>query len=624
MLSWKELKERRLVQIVISYAVGGWVVVSILGEVIDRGVLPEIVYRVALVLFFGGIVAAVITGWYHGEKGHQKVTRTEVVLLTIVGMVTLGFSVQTVRGHLAEEERRMARLESGTPLNRLAVLYFQDLTRGEDLTYLADGLTESLIDRLSRSQTLTVLTENASAQFRDVNIPLDSIGKVLDVGTLVDGSVERRGDDFRVTVSLVDAQSGTPMQERELVLERPAEALLELQDDLAEEVAVRLGRLLAEEVDLREERRGTESVVAWTLFQRGEKEREIGIEALEDGDSDEFIRAFRTADSLYAEAELEDAEWPLPLIRRGALAEGLAQYSARNDPNEARSWVNAGRQYVDRALLMDERNAEAYLTRSRLAYMTYRHGLANGARGSGEARQQAMADLEEAQRRDPSLAEVYSLLSLLYSEDANNTQANLAAQRAYEEDEFLRNADEILWRQYATSYDLELWLQAEQACTEGRRRFPRHLLFRECRLWLMAAPSSRAPAADPDRAWEYLDAYLDVAPRGAEEYLRLKGQLLVAGVLGKAAIAEGEPALADSANAVLDRSRAPRDLDPEMELLGVEAVVRLHIGQEEETLDLLRTYLTAYPQHREGWQWTGHWWWRPLQENPEFRALMGG
>ena len=61
-----------------------------------------------------------------------------------------------------------------------------------------------------------------------------------------------------------------------------------------------------------------------------------------------------------------------------------------------------------------------------------------------------------------------------------------------------------------------------------------------------------------------------------------------------------------------------------MELLGVEAVIRLHIVQERETLDLLRTYLTANPQHREGWQWTGHWWWRPLQENPEFRALMAG
>ena len=368
---------------------------------------------------------------------------------------------------------------------------------------------------------------------------------------------------------------------------------------------------------MREARGGTENVTAWTLFQRGEKERATGSTALDEGDTEEFKRAFRAADSLFAEAEREDPEWPRPLIRRGSLSELLAQYSARENPSEALSWVNAGTQYIDRALLMDDRNSEAFLARGKLSYVTWRHGLAEGPRESDQAFQQAMADLEQARTLDPSLAEAYSILSLLYSEDANNIEANLAAQRAYEQDEFLRNADEILFRLYATSYDLELFPAANDRCEEGRRRFPRHLLFRECRLWLMAAPSPRAPAADPDRAWEYFDSYIEAAPRGAEEYLRIKGQILVAGTLGKAE-------LTDSANAVLSRSKASLDLDPEMELLGIEAVTRLQMGQTEETLDLLRTYLTANPQHREGWQWTAHWWWRPLQENAEFRTLMEG
>jgi hypothetical protein len=353
------------------------------------------------------------------------------------------------------------------------------------------------------------------------------------------------------------------------------------------------------------------------LFQRGEKERETGFSALEEGDADEFIRAFRAADSLYGEAELRDPDWPLPLIRRGLLSDGLAQFSSREDPREARSWINAGLQYVERALLLDTRNAEALLTRGKLAYVTWRHGLVDGPRESDRMFQQAMADLEEARTINPGLAEAHSLLSLLHSENADNTNANLAATRAWEADEFLRNADEILFRLYATSYDLELFPDAERHCATGRRRFPRHLLFRECRLWLMAAPSPRAPEANPEVAWDLLDSYLAAAPPGAEEYLRLKGQILVAGILGKAE-------LADSANALLSRSKASMDLDPEMELLGLEALIRLHMGQKDESLDLLRTYLTANPQHREGWQWTGHWWWRPLQDEPEFRALMAG
>ena len=65
-------------------------------------------------------------------------------------------------------------------------------------------------------------------------------------------------------------------------------------------------------------------------------------------------------------------------------------------------------------------------------------------------------------------------------------------------------------------------------------------------------------------------------------------------------------------------------MDPEGELMGLEALIRLHMGEKEQALDLLKTYLSANPHHREAWQWTAHWWWRPLQEDPEFRALVAG
>jgi len=595
--TWKELKERRLVQIVVSYAVAGWVVVSIFGEVIDRGGLPEIVYRVLLILYFGGLVAATITGWFHGEKGHQQFTRPEVVLLTIVGLVTLGFTGRTIQGHLSAEAIRAAAEASDTPLNSLAVLYFQDRSRGEDLQYLADGITESLIDRLSESQGLSVLTQNASQQFRDSNVPFDSIAKVLEVGTLVDGFLEGRGDELRVTVSLVDGASGAEIQSQ--TVERPAADLFALQDDVADEVGLLLGGWLAEEVELRQARKGTENVVAWTLFQRGEKRRDVGEAALRAGDMEDAVQEFREADSLYSETERADPNWAAPLVQRAALTHSWAQISARDDPD------------------LEPRNAEAFLVRGKLAYLRWRQRLVSDPRESDQAFQQALSDLEEATRFDSSLAEAWSILSVLHSEGADNTNAKLAAQRAYEADEFLRSADEVLFRLYATSYDLEQFRDATKYCDQGRARFPRHVLFRECRLWLLAAPSSQAPDPDPDEAWTTLELYLDAVPEQLQEQARIKGQILVAGTLGRAE-------MVDSAEAVLARSQATPDQDPEMELLGLEALIRLHMGQKERALDLLRTYLTTNPHHREGWQWTAHWWWRPLQEEPEFRALVAG
>jgi len=615
-LSWKELKERRLVQIVVSYAVAGWVVLSIFGEVIDRGVLPELLYRVLLVLYFGGMVAATIAGWFHGEKGNQQVTRTEVVLLAIVGLGTLGLAARTVQSHFATEARKAAGEAMGLPVRTVAVLYFRDQSRGENLTYLADGLTESLIDQLAENPGLNVLTTSASDQFRDSTVPLDIIARALGAGTIVDGTVEGRGENLRVNVSLVDGASGAELN-REM-LERPSEDLFALQEELAREVSVLLRSWLGEEIELRQVRRGTDDVTAWALFQRGERRRNDGESAMREGSREAVTQAFRSADSLYAEAELADANWAAPLSRRASLAARFAQISARQSPAEAESWLNAGKQYADRALLLDPRNADAYFARGTLEYFRWRMGLIADPSEAAQTFQKAKDDLEEATGLDSRMADAWNLLSVVYSEEPDMVGANLAARRALEADEFYRAASEVILRLYATSYDLENMRDADRYCEQGRGRYPRNPSFRECQLWLLAAPYPQAPQPDPDAAWAALEDYVALVPEQFREFERLKGTILVGGALARAE-------LRDSAEAVLSRSRSTPAVDPEMELLGLEAMVRLHnLGERDQALSLLRTYLTTNPEHRQGWQWTSHWWWRPLQNDPQFRALVGG
>ena len=63
---------------------------SVVDQVVDREVLPLVVYEVTLTLFLFGILAALIVGWYHGEKGNQEFTRNEIVLLVLVALGTVG------------------------------------------------------------------------------------------------------------------------------------------------------------------------------------------------------------------------------------------------------------------------------------------------------------------------------------------------------------------------------------------------------------------------------------------------------------------------------------------------------------------------------------------------------
>ena len=67
----QEIKERRLFQWVVSYAAAGWIALSVLDQLADRGVVPNIVYVVGLVWYVGGLFAATIIGW-SSSAGSQK------------------------------------------------------------------------------------------------------------------------------------------------------------------------------------------------------------------------------------------------------------------------------------------------------------------------------------------------------------------------------------------------------------------------------------------------------------------------------------------------------------------------------------------------------------------------
>ena len=77
----------------------------------------------------------------------------------------------------------------------------------------------------------------------------------------------------------------------------------------------------------------------------------------------------------------------------------------------------------------------------------------------------------------------------------------------------------------------------------------------------------------------------------------------------------------DSANSVLVRARADREIDAEGELPGFEAIMRTQMGDLEQGLELLKQYVATHPDHSFLVNGNIHWWWRPLQSLPGFQQL---
>ena len=116
----------------------------------------------------------------------------------------------------------------------VAVLPFRNDGGGDD-AYLADGLTEDLIDTLSTARGLRVRPRSATVRFASSDRDARTIGRELDVQVIVDGSVRRRGDMLRITARLVSVAEGFQLWARRF--DRPAGDALVVADEVADAVA---------------------------------------------------------------------------------------------------------------------------------------------------------------------------------------------------------------------------------------------------------------------------------------------------------------------------------------------------------------------------------------------------
>jgi len=98
---------------------------------------------------------------------------------------------------------------SGTPT--IAVLPFENLSQDVEQAYFTDGLAEDLITDLSKIEGIQVVSRTSSFAYRDEAVPVAEIAKRLKVRYVVEGSVRRAGDQLRITASLIDTMSDTPI-----------------------------------------------------------------------------------------------------------------------------------------------------------------------------------------------------------------------------------------------------------------------------------------------------------------------------------------------------------------------------------------------------------------------------
>ena len=124
------------------------------------------------------------------------------------------------------------------PGKSIAVLPFVDMSAGKDQEYFSDGLSEELLNLLSKIPELKVIGRTSSFSFKGKNEDLRTIGEKLDVANILEGSVQKEGNKIRVTAQLIRTSDGfhlwSERYDRDLV------GIFKLQDDIAGAVVKQL------------------------------------------------------------------------------------------------------------------------------------------------------------------------------------------------------------------------------------------------------------------------------------------------------------------------------------------------------------------------------------------------
>ncbi|MCZ6502089.1 MAG: TIR domain-containing protein, partial [Gammaproteobacteria bacterium] len=171
-----------------------------------------------------------------------------------------------VIGFLVSENSLFDRNPDVAKTQSIAVLPLEDLSRDGDLEYLADGISEELINGLSKVEGLNITSRSKAFRYRDSELDVQEIGDALGVDAILEGSVRSAGDQIRISIALVDVETGFQLWSQTYT--RQSGSLFEIQDDITKKVVDALSIQLGDQSG-QAQMYGTANVEAYDNYLNG-------------------------------------------------------------------------------------------------------------------------------------------------------------------------------------------------------------------------------------------------------------------------------------------------------------------------------------------------------------------
>jgi serine/threonine protein kinase/Flp pilus assembly protein TadD len=248
----------------------------------------------------------------------------------------------TEMARTAEEPRSETMAMSGDQIS-IAVLPFTNMSANPEQEYFCDGMAEEIINSLTKIKDLRVVARTSAFSFKGKNLDIREIGKQLNVGKVLEGSVRIAGNRIRITAQLINVADGYHLWSDRY--DRELEDVFAIQDDVTMAIVDNLKLKLVSQEKAAVLKRDTDNVEAYNLYLKGSH----------------YFRmyggtGFDEAIDCYQQALRKDPAYSMAYYGLSEIYVSMT-YWGNVPPKEA---IPKAKAYAKKALEIDNTNAEAH------------------------------------------------------------------------------------------------------------------------------------------------------------------------------------------------------------------------------------------------------------------------
>jgi TolB-like protein/Tfp pilus assembly protein PilF len=342
---FEELQRRKIYRVAAAYIVAAGFLIQIASAAFPAWELPNWSLRLVIVLLLIGFPIALILAWAYDitPQGIQGTPKTPGVhrRRNLILLIASGVIISASAGFLLLPRAIWQKIDKS-----VAVLPFQNLSSDRDNAYFADGIQEEVLTRLAKIGDMKVISRTSTQEYQSEPGNLAEIAKQLGVANILEGSVQKAGNQVRVNVHLVNVQTGSQLWAE--TYDRKLSDIFSVETEIAKGIADSLQAKLTGREEQALAAKPTVNPQAYDAYLRG-----LAFEARSNYSSDALFKAIE----FYDLAVRLDPNFALAWARLSGVHALL--YSNRRDTTAARR--DAAKEALENAQKLQPNSPETLL-----------------------------------------------------------------------------------------------------------------------------------------------------------------------------------------------------------------------------------------------------------------------